>query len=81
MGLTDRHAPHINAGRQFIPTPIDGLLRLPLQLDGQQILSNGVHGRHIVGSLSLRIFDGGVGTELIYQGLDAGLGLGGVGSQ
>ena len=81
MRFANSHSTHINALRQFIPTPINRLLRLPLQLNRQQILSYRIHGRHVVGGLALRIFDGGVGTELINQGLDAGLGLGGVGPQ
>ena len=81
MGLADRHPAHVDARRQLVPTPIDRLLRLPLELNGQQILPYGVHGRHVVGSLALRILHGGVGPEFLQEDLDALLGLGGVGFQ
>ena len=79
MGLADRHPAHVNSRGQLVPTPVNRLLRLPLELDGEQVLPNGVHGRHVVRCLSLTILDGGVGPELLQEGLDALLGLGGVG--
>ena len=74
--LGDPDPAHVDARGQRVSPGVDGLLGLPLELDGEQVLPDRVGGGDVVGRPSPGVADGGIGPEFLHERLDGGPGAG-----